>query len=103
MKKKVAVLVVLCILLVAFTAWGSESKMEGQTIDISKMSCKDMMSGNDTDRAVVAAFFQGYLAGKKNNVVVNVDAASDLSDKVRDYCLSNPKSTVMDAFAKSGK
>ena len=103
MKKKVAMLVVLCMVFIAFQAWGAESITKGQTIDVTTMTCKDMMSGNDTDRSVVVTYFHGFLAGKKNSTVVDVDAASALSDKVRDYCLSNPTSTVMDAFTKSGK
>jgi len=103
MKKKVAVMVVLGMLLVVLQAWGEESKYTGMKIDVTKMTCKDLMSGNDTDRAVVVSYFHGFLAGKKNSTVVDVDATSALSDKIRDYCLSNPTITVMDAFAKSAK
>lgn len=103
MKKKVALLVVICMLFIAFQAWGAELSVKGQTIDVMKMTCKDMMSGNDTDRSVIVTYFHGFLAGKKNSPVVDVDAASAISDKVKDYCLSNPTSTIMDAFAKSAK
>jgi len=103
MKKKVAVLIVLGMFLVVFQAWGAESTFPGQKIDISKMTCKELMSGNDTDREVGIAYFHGFLAGKKNSHVVDVKTTSELTDKVKDYCLSNPASTVMDAFTKSGK
>lgn len=103
MKKKVAVLVILVMVLVVFQAWCAESQFVDQKIDISKMTCKEMMSGNDADREVTTAFFHGFFAGKKNAPIVDVASTSDLSDKVRDYCLSNPTSTVMDAFTKAGK
>ena len=82
-------------------AWGAESMMTDTKLDISKMTCKDLMSGNDSDRDASIAYFHGYLAGKKNNNILDVTTASTLTDKVRDYCLSNPTSTVMNAFKKS--
>ena len=101
--KKLAMLLVIGVVLAAVSAWAEEVKTSENTIDIGKMTCKQLMSGNDAEREVGLAFFHGYLAGKKNRQVVDLPAASALSDKVRDYCLSNPTGTVMDAFKKSDK
>lgn len=103
MKKKVAILVVVGMLLVVFQAWGAEPASPDKKIDINKMTCKELMSGDDTDREVGIAFFHGFMAGKNDNNMVDVKKISALSDKVKDYCLSNPISTVMDAFKKSSK
>lgn len=103
MKVTVAVLVVLAVSLFVFQAWGEESKFAGQTIDVTKMTCKELMGGNDNDRAVGFAYFHGFLAGKKNKQIIDVNVTSAQTDRVRDYCLSNPDSTVMDAFTKSAK
>jgi len=89
--------------LLALPAWAEEAKQAGPVIDISKMTCKELMMGNDADREGGMAFFQGFLAGKKNNPVVDVNSAADLADRVKDFCLSNPESTVMQAFEKSAK
>ena len=102
MKKKVASLVVLGMVLVAFQAWGAESKL-GEKIDIAKLTCKEAMKGNDMDRTATAALFLGFLAAKKNSTIIDVDASSAHSIRAMDYCLSNPKSTVMDAFTTTGK
>jgi len=101
--KKLVLLLVIGVALAAAPAWAEEGKPAANTIDIGKMTCKQLMSGSDMDREVGLAFFHGYLAGKKNRQTVDLPAASVLSDKVRDYCLSNPTSTVMDAFIKSEK
>jgi hypothetical protein len=61
------------------------------------------MAGNDQDRQSGIAFFHGYFAAKSNLATLDVSKASAKTDQVRDYCLSNPKSTVMDVFAKTGK
>jgi len=91
------------IALASVPTWAEEGKSHENTIDISKMTCKQLMSGNDVDREVGLAFFHGYFAGKKNQQTIDLPAASALSDKVRDFCLSNPTGTVMDSFIKLGK
>ena len=94
---------VLAMALAAVPAWAEEGKSRENTIDIGKMTCKQLMSSNDTDREVGIAFFHGYMAGKKNRQTIDLPATSALSVKVRDYCLSNPTSTVMDAFINCDK
>ena len=103
MKKELALLVVMGMVLVAFQVWGAESKLSNGMIDITKLTCKEAMGGNDMDRAVTAGYFHGFLAGKKGSTVVDLDATSAHSDRVMDYCLSNPTSTVMEAFTKTAK
>ena len=94
---------VLGVSLFAANAWGGEAQSSPVSVDIAKFSCKELMAGNDHDRQSGIAFFHGYLAAKNNLATVDVSKASAQTDQVRDYCLSNPKSTVMDAFAKTGK
>jgi len=100
--KKMLSFLVLGATLAATPVWSAEATGDAKTVDLGKLSCKDLMSGDDTDRSVTTAFFHGYFAGKKSVMTVNLQELSATSDKVKDYCLSNPTSTVMDAFAKSG-
>lgn len=100
---KVALLVLSAMVSIAFQASGADSKSSGGQIDIAKLTCKEAMSGNDMDRASTAAYFHGFLAGKKGSTVVDLDATSAHSNRVMDYCLSNPNSTVMEAFTKTSK
>ena len=101
--KKLVIFLVVGVALAAAPAWAEEGKPAANTIDIGKMTCKQLMSGSDIDREVGIAFFHGYMAAKKNRQIIDLPAASALSDKVRDYCLSNPTSTVMEAFKKFDK
>jgi hypothetical protein len=87
-------------LLGSASAWAEESA-NPVTVSLAGLTCKEMMSGQDVDRAAVLAFFHGYDAGKRSEKTVDVTAMSALSDRVTDYCLSNPTSSVMDAFAKA--
>jgi hypothetical protein len=101
--KKLMSLCVLGAVLVAMPALADTMKSEEPVIDIAKLTCKELMSGNDTDREVGIAYFHGFIAGKANRNALDVYAAGASTDKVTDYCLSNPASTVMDAFAKAQK
>ena len=77
--------------------------MSENTPDIGKLTRKELMGGTDIEREVGIAFFHGYMAGKKNRQAIDLPVASALSVKVRDFCLSNPTNTVMDAFKNLGK
>ena len=95
-------IVVLSVWLIAALAWIERATLAAQSLDISKMTCKELMAGNDADRDAGLGYFHGFVAGRKNNQVIDLKAMTELSDKVKDFCLSNPTSTVLDAFAKSG-
>lgn len=71
--------------------------------DVTKVTCKEVMSGNDQGRAVSIAFYQGYLLARKGETSIDIESASANADAVLDYCLSNPTSTVLDAFSKASK
>jgi len=94
--KKILCFGVLGMIFVFSPALAEETTLTGTTLDIGKLTCKELMRGNDSDRDVGIAFYHGFLAGKTNSQVAK-------TERVTDYCLSNPTSTVMDAFTKSAK
>jgi acid stress chaperone HdeB len=94
---------VLSVPLFSINAWAGEAKSSAVKIDIAKFTCMDLMAGTDADRDAGFSYFHGYLAGKKNSATLDVNTVAAQTDKIRDYCLSNPKSTVMDAFTKAAK
>lgn len=95
-------LLVLGAVLMVLPVWAGASTIEN-TVDIGKLTCKELMRGNDSDREIGIAFYQGFMAGKKNEMTIDLHAASSLTDSVKDFCLSNPTATVMDAFTQSAK
>jgi hypothetical protein len=90
--------------LVALPAWAGQPGMPAaQSLDLGKMTCKQLMRGNDADRDAGLAYFNGYFAGKRKSLIIDAKAMTELTDRVKDFCLSNPTSTVLDAFAKAEK
>ena len=101
--KKLILVLAIGIALASAPAWAEEGKADDNMLDIEAMTCKQLMSGDDLDREVGLGFFHGYFDGKKGVKVVDLPKASAVSTFVRDYCLSNPASTLMEAFVKAGK
>lgn len=101
MKKSLILVLVLGMSFIASQAWSKTSSSADRVVDIMKLTCKQAMSGDDMDRAATAAFFHGYLTAKNHSTVIDLDAASAQSNRVKEYCLSNPDSTVMEAFTKT--
>ena len=99
--KSIAILTCILVLL-AVSVSGVEAASSAVAVDIAKMSCKELMAGNDTDREAGISFYHGYLAGKKNSQALDVNAAAARTNRVMDFCLSNSTSMVMDAFIKTG-
>jgi hypothetical protein len=67
--------------------------------DVTKLTCSDLALASEEDRAFALMFYYGYLAGRSNVTVIDNSLVADHLLQVRDYCGSNPESTVVDAFA----
>jgi acid stress chaperone HdeB len=67
------------------------------TIDVSKITCKQFRSYEVTDPNNIALWLSGYYNGKRNNTVIKVDTFKDNLEKVKDYCITHPSVTVMQA------
>lgn len=95
-------ILVLGAIIMVLPAWAGASTVE-EKVDINKLTCKELMKGNDSDRQIGFSFYHGFLAGKKNSQEIDLNTAYQLTDSVKDYCLSNPTATVMEAFNKFAK
>jgi hypothetical protein len=87
----------------ASPAWAADETAPANAIEIDKLTCKELMAGNDLERDVVIAYYHGLMDGMKKVEILDIPESSAISDEVRDYCLSNPTHTVMQAFEKFHK
>ena len=62
---------------------------------------KELMAGNDTDREVDIAYLHGYFAGKKTSPILDIPAVTAQTERFFNFCLANPKVTVMKGYEKS--
>jgi hypothetical protein len=82
-------------LLLASTA--SMSAVAQTTIDVAKITCEQLVLLQVADPDHLAIWLNGYYSGKRNTTTVNVEELKDNARKVRSYCLSTGKGTVMEA------
>lgn len=86
---------------VAVVLWaGAVAAQDSETAasDVTQVSCSDLALATEENRAFALMFYYGYLAGRSNVTVIDNSLVADHLLQVRDYCLSNPESTVVDAF-----
>src|SRR4051794_25941954 len=65
------------------------------TIDMAKITCEQYLLFQVADPQHIAIWIHGFYSGKRNTTILDVQALKANADKVRDYCRSNIKNTVM--------
>ena len=69
------------------------------TLDVAKITCDQYILYKITNPKNIAMWLSGYYNGKRDNTVLDTGALEKDADKLRDYCLTNPNTTVMQAAA----
>jgi acid stress chaperone HdeB len=69
------------------------------TIDVSKITCDQLVLMKVADPDHIAIWLSGYYHGMRNNTKIDVEQLHEDTKKVRSYCLYN-KGTVMEAVEK---
>jgi acid stress chaperone HdeB len=67
------------------------------TIDVSKITCNQFALYKVSDPDTIAVWLYGYYSGKRGNTVVEVEQLKANTKKLRDYCLENPDTNLLDA------
>ena len=68
-------------------------------VDVSKITCEQFRGYAITDPNNIALWLSGYYNGQRGNTIVNVQSFKENVEKVKDYCITNPKVTVMQAVS----
>lgn len=74
------------------------SQPAADVADFTTTTCNQLAQESEESRAFALIFYYGYLAGRSNATTIDNSAVAGQLLKVRDYCASNPESTVIDAF-----
>jgi acid stress chaperone HdeB len=67
------------------------------TIDVSKITCEQLVQYKITNDDSVAIWLSGYYNGKRGNTVVDPQRFKANAKKIRTYCTINSNVTVMQA------
>jgi len=67
------------------------------TIDVTKITCRQLLTGRILPTNSMALWFGGYYNGKRETTVIDVGAVKTNAKKVQDYCGAHQDETVMTA------
>ena len=96
MRNSVLIAVAIAAMLPAVTVFADEA--DGAVSDVTELTCSELALATEENRAFALMFYYGYLAGRSNVTVIDNSLVADHLLRVRDYCISNAESTVIDAF-----
>ena len=71
---------------------------ETSTVELKTIACRRLLKLNDSEKEAAIMFLHGYISGKKRELIVNVPALSEISDKVIDHCIDNPNDFLLSVF-----
>ena len=73
----------------------------GEIVDVTAITCRDLLLMNNEDEEAAVMFIQGYLSGKNGDVEIDVDAIRSSSDRSFEQCIDAPDSTMMSVFEQN--
>ena len=67
------------------------------TIDVSKITCNQLVDREVGDPRDIAIWLSGYYHGKRGETTVDTQQLAGYAKRVEDYCRHNPETLVMQA------
>jgi acid stress chaperone HdeB len=67
------------------------------TLDVSKLTCAQLLSYKFTTAEKIGAWVSGYHNGKRGNTSLDTHRLIENAKKLRNYCVRNNQTLVMDA------
>jgi len=68
-----------------------------QTADMAKVTCDDLTHAYAEDLVVIGSWLSGYYNAKRNNTAVDLKELGANTQKVLQFCRTNPTLTAMQA------
>ena len=86
-----------CIILLAGAFQPARAQV---TLDLSKVTCDQWVAYKITNPQNIALWLSGYHNGKRGNTVLDTQALTAQTQRLRDFCIVNPQLPVMQAVDK---
>lgn len=82
--------------------WTSMVAQAQETLDVTKITCKQFVSGEITDPRAITIWFSGFFHGMRNNTILDKSALFKEETDLHVYCSSHLNEFVMDVV-KNGR
>ena len=84
----------------AATVMLSSVSARADSIDMSTITCGDMLNSNADDAGNLLIWLDGWLAGQADDTMLDAQTLSDQVDGIVSVCQENPSMSVMNAAAQ---
>ena len=74
-----------------------------EEVDMSKLTCKEVIAMRPAKIARVAMWVNGYVHGKAGNAKIDTDKTDANAEKIAAYCKKHPDATVASALEAVAK
>ncbi len=68
------------------------------TVDLRQINCRELFRMTGQDREDTLTFFHGVVNGKNDQMIIDVEILSEVTDKVIDHCIDNPNDSLLSVF-----
>lgn len=81
---------------------GAPAKAEDKlVVDLGKMTCRELIKLDFQDFAGITMWMSGYYNASVRNTVIDLYKFAQAAKDVKDFCQTNPQSTVMSAAERA--
>ncbi len=77
-----------------------DSEVEG-IVNISSMTCRELLLMNGDNRQSTIVFVQGYLSGQTSEVEIDTDQLRSASDLSLQQCVDEPDAPILGIFEQN--
>jgi acid stress chaperone HdeB len=91
------VLVKIASAVVVAVALFAAGRADAQSVDLSKIKCKDFIELPKDTAYVITVWLDGYFTDEEDPAVVNFDRLKAMAERVGAFCAQNPKMGLMGA------
>lgn len=69
---------------------------KSEKLDMSTYTCADLLAEDQDDAGTILLWIDGYLSGKTDDTVINMDFLGELAESVGEKCGVNGKAKLLD-------
>ena len=77
--------------------FGTSAANAQMTVDVSKITCKQLITYEVTDARTISIWLSGFFNAQQNNTIIDVSRFRSRSNALKDFCMSHHDVPVIDA------
>ena len=87
-------------IVVSQSVLSQESEVEN-VVNISALTCRELLLMNGEDRQSTIVFVQGYLSGQNSEIEIDTEQLRAASDTSLEQCIDEPDASILTIFEQN--